>query len=154
MSSPAGKWPARPTSRGAVDALRAAGVEVALGDAALCAQRCVQQWPRFATRPATATSSSGAFTRHSAHFASPAGVARFITGDIGMGHTVLPAPAFEDTMRLFCDVLGFGLSDMFNFKPAGDGRPEPCRSTSCIATTAATTAWRWPVSRSTAAACI
>lgn len=107
----------------AVDALRAAGVEVALGGAALCAQRCVQQLAAFDDPSGNRHEIVWGFQSAFRHFASPAGVARFITGDIGMGHVVLPALAFEATMRLFCDVLGFGLADMFNFKPAGDAGP-------------------------------
>ena len=58
-----------------------------------------------------------------AHFASPAGVSRFVTGDIGMGHTVLPAPNFDVTARFFREVMGFGLSDIMNFQPAGPQGP-------------------------------
>lgn len=50
-------------------------------------------------------------------FVSPQGVPRFITGDMGLGHTVLPAPDFEATLAFAKDVLGFGLSDIFNFRP-------------------------------------
>jgi 3,4-dihydroxy-9,10-secoandrosta-1,3,5(10)-triene-9,17-dione 4,5-dioxygenase len=51
------------------------------------------------------------------------GVPRFVTGDAGMGHTVLPAPNFEPTMRFFREVMGFGLSDLMNFQPAGPQGP-------------------------------
>ncbi|MFJ4430326.1 VOC family protein [Pseudomonas sp. NPDC089395] len=50
-------------------------------------------------------------------FVSPQGVPRFITGDMGLGHTVLPAPEFDATLAFAKDVLGFGLSDIFNFRP-------------------------------------
>jgi len=50
-------------------------------------------------------------------FVSPQGVPRFITGDMGLGHTVLPAPDFDATLAFAKDVLGFGLSDIFNFRP-------------------------------------
>ena len=53
-------------------------------------------------------------------FISPQGVPQFITGDMGLGHTVLPAPNFDDTYQFLTEVMGFGLSDMFNFKPAPD----------------------------------
>ncbi|MBA1205328.1 biphenyl 2,3-dioxygenase [Pseudomonas capeferrum] len=50
-------------------------------------------------------------------FVSPQGVPRFVTGDMGLGHTVLPAPDFDATLAFAKDVLGFGLSDIFNFRP-------------------------------------
>jgi 3,4-dihydroxy-9,10-secoandrosta-1,3,5(10)-triene-9,17-dione 4,5-dioxygenase len=53
-------------------------------------------------------------------FKSPLGVPAFVTGKYGLGHTVLPALAFDDTLKLFRDVLGFGLSDVFNFQPGPD----------------------------------
>ncbi|HJV27654.1 MAG TPA: VOC family protein [Aromatoleum sp.] len=50
-------------------------------------------------------------------FVSPQGVPRFLTDDMGLGHTVLPAPNFDATIAFFRDVFGFGLSDIFNFRP-------------------------------------
>ena len=46
-----------------------------------------------------------------------------MTGTIGMGHTVLPAPAFEETVKFCTEVMGFDLSDLFNFQPAGPEGP-------------------------------
>ncbi len=54
-------------------------------------------------------------------FVSPQGVPRFLTGEMGMGHTVLPSPNFDASAAFFRDVLGFGLSDIFNFRPDPDG---------------------------------
>lgn len=50
-------------------------------------------------------------------FVSPQGVPRFLTGDMGLGHTVLPAPNFDECAAFYRDVLGFGTSDIFNFQP-------------------------------------
>lgn len=50
-------------------------------------------------------------------FVSPQGVPRFVTGDMGLGHTVLPAPNFDATSAFVRDVLGFEVSDIFNFRP-------------------------------------
>lgn len=50
-------------------------------------------------------------------FVSPQGVPRFLTGAMGLGHTVLPSPNFDASVAFFRDVLGFGLSDIFNFRP-------------------------------------
>ena len=53
-------------------------------------------------------------------FVSPQGVPHFVTGDMGLGHTVLPAPNFDATVAFAKDVLGFQVSDIFNFRPAPD----------------------------------
>lgn len=53
-----------------------------------------------------------------APFRSPVGVKGFKTGAQGMGHTVLPSLQFDASLKFFRETLGFGLSDIFNFKPA------------------------------------
>lgn len=67
--------------------------------------------------------SSGASSPTSAISHRPRVFPRFITGDYGLGHTVLPAPDFDKTVAFVRNVLGFGLSDIYNFKPAGDAGP-------------------------------
>lgn len=56
-------------------------------------------------------------------FVSPQGVPGFITGDMGLGHTVLPATNFDATLAFAKDVLGFELSDIFNFRPDPSAPP-------------------------------
>ncbi|MCL5041330.1 MAG: VOC family protein [Gammaproteobacteria bacterium] len=58
-----------------------------------------------------------------APFVSPQGVPRFLTGDMGMGHTVMPAPDFDKCATFYRDVMGFEISDIFNFRPAPDAPP-------------------------------
>jgi len=62
---------------------------------------------------------------------SPVGVPGFVTGDQGMGHVVLPAPNFAETVAFVRDVLGFELSDLFNFKPAPDAPALPIHFFHC-----------------------
>jgi len=107
----------------ALESLAKAGVQFALGDPAQCKHRCVQQLVNFQDPSGNRHELVWGFQSDFVHFASPAGVARFVTGNIGMGHTVLPAPAFDKTTAFYRDVMGFGLSDLFNFKPAGDEGP-------------------------------
>ncbi len=60
-----------------------------------------------------------------ARFVSPQGVSSFVTGDLGMGHTVLPAPNFDATWEFFRSVMGFGLSDILRLRFTPDpGEPE------------------------------
>ncbi|GAB1387630.1 VOC family protein [Melaminivora sp.] len=103
----------------AVQTLSAAKVAHVLEDAAFCRQRCAQQVVSFNDPSGNRHEVVWGFQSDFAHFASPKGVARFITGGIGMGHTVLPAPDFAKTAAFFKDVMGFGLSDIMNFEPPG-----------------------------------
>lgn len=57
-------------------------------------------------------------------FLSPAGVPGFVTGQLGYGHMVLPAPKITETRQFMIDVLGFGLSDILIHRPLGPGGPE------------------------------
>jgi 3,4-dihydroxy-9,10-secoandrosta-1,3,5(10)-triene-9,17-dione 4,5-dioxygenase len=107
----------------AIATLEQAGVAMRHGDAALCALRCVQQLVAFDDPSGNRHEIVWGFKSDFARFASPVGVPRFVTGEIGMGHTVLPATAFEATVKFFRDVMGFGLSDIYNFQPAGPHGP-------------------------------
>ncbi|MCH9827735.1 MAG: VOC family protein [Gammaproteobacteria bacterium] len=60
------------------------------------------------------------YTGAEAPFVSPIGVHGFKTGRYGVGHTVLPALPFDETLAFYREVLGFGTSDEFDFKPAPD----------------------------------
>lgn len=106
-----------------VASLKASGTRCELGDAAQCALRRVQQLARFEDPSGNRHELVWGFQSDFVRFASPAGVRRFVTDGIGMGHTVLPAPEFEATTRFLREVMGFGLSDIYNFKPAGDAGP-------------------------------
>jgi 3,4-dihydroxy-9,10-secoandrosta-1,3,5(10)-triene-9,17-dione 4,5-dioxygenase len=107
----------------ALAVLERAGVPHQLADAGLCARRHVQRLVSFRDPSGNRHEVVWGFKSDFAHFASPAGVSGFVTGDTGMGHTVLPAAEFEATAAFFRDVMGFGLSDFFNFKPAGEAGP-------------------------------
>jgi 3,4-dihydroxy-9,10-secoandrosta-1,3,5(10)-triene-9,17-dione 4,5-dioxygenase len=51
-----------------------------------------------------------------ARFTSPQGVSGFVTGELGMGHVVLPAMKFDETFAFLRDVMGFGLSDILRLR--------------------------------------
>lgn len=100
----------------AVEALKQAGVAVTPGGEAQRQARCVQDLASFTDPSGNRHEISWGFTTDFARFISPAGVEGFVTGDAGVGHTVLPAEKFDQTWALFRDVLGFGLSDIFRHK--------------------------------------
>ena len=58
-------------------------------------------------------------TRDDVAFESPVGVAGFVTGEFGMGHSVLPAPNYEEC-HAFYKSLGFHDTDVPRFKFSDD----------------------------------
>ena len=63
-------------------------------------------------------------TEGEALFTSPIDGLRFVTGAMGLGHAVLPAPEFEATDAFYREVLGFGVSDELTLPPPAEGAPE------------------------------
>ena len=45
-------------------------------------------------------------------FASPRGIARFVTGKLGLGHSVFAAPLFAPALEFYRDTVGLAESDM------------------------------------------
>ncbi len=56
------------------------------------------------------------FRTDGARFVSSQGVSGFVTGELGMGHAVLPAPNFDQTWAFLRDVMGFGLTDILRLR--------------------------------------
>ncbi|HEU0195750.1 MAG TPA: VOC family protein, partial [Nevskiaceae bacterium] len=105
--------------------LKDAGVKVEQGDQQLAAARGYARLAAFVdpagNRHELVTGRLGG----AAPFVSPIGVGHFKTRseegvDLGLGHVVLPALPFDPTFKLFHEVLGFGISDIFNFQPGPD----------------------------------
>lgn len=57
-------------------------------------------------------------------FVSPTGVSKFITGDMGLGHVVIPAVDTQATHDFYINVMGFGDSDNLKLPPPAEGAPE------------------------------
>lgn len=101
-------------------ALKQAGVAVTPGSAAEKAARCVADLAVFSDPSGNRHEVSYGYSGGSAPFKSPIGVKGFKAGEFGVGHTVLPSLQFDASLKFFREVLGFGLSDIFNFKPGPD----------------------------------
>lgn len=99
-----------------VQRLRAAGVEVTQGTSAEIALRQVQDLVKFADPSGNQHELFWGVVSNFSRFISPVGVASFVTGDMGLGHTVLPAPEFDATVRFYTEVLNFELSDLMKVK--------------------------------------
>lgn len=97
--------------------LDAKGVEYQLADPAFCAQRKVNQAALLQDPAGNQHELTWGYLSDCEPFISPQGVPGFLTGDMGVGHTVLPAPNFDACADFYRDVLGFETSDIFNFRP-------------------------------------
>lgn len=103
--------------------LQAHNVAFEVGDEAACKLRSVQEMISFADPSGNVQEVVWGFKSDFVNFASPTGVKRFVTGDQGMGHTVLPAPDFAKTVAFYREVMGFDVSDIMNFMPGGPDGP-------------------------------
>lgn len=102
----------------AVVELKKAGVEVVEASSQIKAERKAQKLVSFSDPSGNRHELRYGNTGKTSAFKSPIGVKGFKTGVQGAGHTVLPSLQFDASLKFFRDVLGFGLSDIFNFKPA------------------------------------
>jgi 3,4-dihydroxy-9,10-secoandrosta-1,3,5(10)-triene-9,17-dione 4,5-dioxygenase len=93
--------------------LETAGVAVSEGDKAGRALRKVQDYFSFkdpaGLRHEVFWGPIASFSR----FVSPLGT-KFITGDLGMGHAVLPTGDIDATVDFWTGVMGFGVSDLLH----------------------------------------
>lgn len=102
------------------DALSQAGVDFTWGDSALIARRRVQNVLCFQDPSGNNHEAFWGVVSDFRKFNSAAGVQHFVTGEQGMGHVVLPAPNFDETVAFLSDVLGFGLSDLMKLRFTSD----------------------------------
>ncbi|MEO5652689.1 MAG: iron-dependent extradiol dioxygenase HsaC [Marmoricola sp.] len=90
--------------------LAAAGVEFAEGSAEELAERRVQELVRFTDPFDNVFELFHGITYEARPIVTPYG-ARFVTGDQGMGHVVIPVSDDVDALRFYNEVLGFRLRD-------------------------------------------
>ncbi len=102
--------------------LAAADVPVKTGDAAELADRRVGQLLHVEDPSGNALEIFSGAVLDSRPAISPYGN-RFVTGDQGMGHVVLPAAADEETLSFYTDLLGFRLRDSMRMPGEFFGRP-------------------------------
>jgi 3,4-dihydroxy-9,10-secoandrosta-1,3,5(10)-triene-9,17-dione 4,5-dioxygenase len=103
-------------------ALDEAGVAVKAGTDAELADRRVAELLRFEDPSGNALEVfCGAALEHRPAV-SPYGN-RFVTGDQGLGHVVLPVSEEEPALRFYTEVLGFRLRDSIRMAPELFGRP-------------------------------
>ena len=108
--------------------LREAGVTVTPASAAEAKSRAVYELARCSDPAGSGLELYWGRFEDFQTFISPVGVRGFVTGDMGLGHVVLPAPAphFDAVQDFYTKLLGFGLSDEQSFMLPG-GPPEGLR---------------------------
>jgi 3,4-dihydroxy-9,10-secoandrosta-1,3,5(10)-triene-9,17-dione 4,5-dioxygenase len=107
--------------------LEAAGITVTAGDSNGAALRCVEQYASAkdpAGNPFEIFHTRTSCADCDVPFVSPTGVKKFVTGDMGLGHAVIPAPNIDETHAFYTDVMGFGNSDDLRLAPPAEGAPE------------------------------
>lgn len=107
-----------------IAALEAAGREVRRGDDDGAEERCVTEFCSATDPAGNPIEIYHGRTNVGDEFESPLGVSRFLTGDMGLGHVVVPAPNTDETHAFYKDVLGFGDSDDLTLPPPAEGAPE------------------------------
>ncbi|MFF3621745.1 VOC family protein [Streptomyces sp. NPDC002467] len=96
--------------------LEAAGYAVKPGDATTLADRRVQGLVHCEDPSGNALELYWGQAQDHTPLASPYGN-RFVTGELGLGHVVLPAPDTETTLDFYENLLGFQLRDSMKLPP-------------------------------------
>ena len=91
--------------------LRSADVPVQLADPAEAAARCATQLARCADPAGNTLELYWGRVLDYKPFASPQGVSGFVTGNLGLGHVVLPAPQLETCRSFYQRHLGLAVTD-------------------------------------------
>jgi 3,4-dihydroxy-9,10-secoandrosta-1,3,5(10)-triene-9,17-dione 4,5-dioxygenase len=103
--------------------VEASGTAVTAGDAATAKARCVAALVRFCDPAGNLIELYHGRVTDYAPFVSPAGVSGFVTGNMGLGHAVLPAMTLDVSVDFYKSVLGFGDTDRISvpMSPDPDG---------------------------------
>ena len=107
-----------------IAALEAYGATVTRGDEAGAKKRCVTEYCVSSDPAGNPFEVYYGRTNVGEPFESPQGVSGFVTGDMGMGHYVVPAPNQDETHEFYKTVLGFGDSDDLTLPPPAEGAPD------------------------------
>jgi 3,4-dihydroxy-9,10-secoandrosta-1,3,5(10)-triene-9,17-dione 4,5-dioxygenase len=100
----------------ALQTLEQHGINYEQANAELIAQRGVQDLASFADPDGNRHEIYWGPISDFGQFASPVGIKKFITGEQGFGHVVLPTPNFDGCLTFYKDVMGFDLSDLMKVR--------------------------------------
>ncbi len=101
-----------------------AGIEVQQGSEAEAQERCVSKFFRSSDPAGNRFEIYYKRTDTGVPFRSATDVSGFVTGDMGMGHVVVPAPNLEETRSFYETMLGLRLSDDLTMPGGPEGAPD------------------------------
>ena len=106
------------------ESAKTAGLDIREGSETDCELRMVKEFFSFVDPNGSPHEVCWGRTMSAVPFISPAGVSRFVTGDLGMGHIVLPSRGvFEESVDFYENVMGLEYSDFFGRKNGPGGKP-------------------------------
>lgn len=121
----AGGWelPNSDAFKACLDGLRKAGIPVQIGDAELAQRRQVKEIAVCKDPSGNGVELHWGRVVDYQPFTSPVGVSGFVTGDMGLGHVVLPAHNLDETLGFYKGLLGFSDTDYIRvpLSPEPDG---------------------------------
>ncbi len=103
-----------------IEKLEAAGTTVERGSKSQADARCVTEIASCADPCGNHMEFYHGRVYDYRQFISPKGVSGFITGDMGLGHTVLPCPDLKAAYDFYVGLMGFGVTDHMHFKFSED----------------------------------
>lgn len=104
--------------------LKDGGAEIAPGSDADAEKRCVSQF--FSSTDPAGNCFEVYYKRENvgSPFQSQVDVNEFVTGEMGMGHVVVPAPNLDETRSFYETMLGLRLSDDLTMSGGPEGAPD------------------------------
>ncbi len=103
--------------REVAERLRGAGVAVENGSNDLAAARGVAELITFADPNGVRCEAFyGPSVEFERPFHSPRAISGFVTGEQGLGHIVIAVKDLNESLRFYCDALGFRISDFIEMK--------------------------------------
>lgn len=108
----------------ALERLSSAGVSVTNGDSDGCAHRCVSDYAEATDPAGNGMELYYGRTETGTPYTPQLDVKGFRTGDMGLGHIVLPAPNQDETHKFYTEIMGFKDTDDLKLPPPAPGAPD------------------------------
>ncbi|MFS1525766.1 VOC family protein [Microbulbifer sp. 2304DJ12-6] len=107
-----------------IGAIEASGAQIERGSVQAAAERSVAEYAHSVDPDGNSFEVFHTRTDLREDFQSPLDINGFVTGDLGMGHAVIPAPKTDQTEAFYQNVLGFGASDNLTLPSPAEGMPD------------------------------
>ncbi|MDP5209263.1 VOC family protein [Microbulbifer sp. 2205BS26-8] len=107
-----------------ITAIETTGAEVKRGNESAAAERGVTEYAGSKDPDGNPFEVFHTRTGLRDNFQSPLDIDKFVTGKLGMGHAVIPAPKLTVTEAFYKNILGFGASDNLTLPSPTAGMPD------------------------------